>query len=978
MESLGGAGSWGQWSNIRNSDNSRSHFGHVYNTVNHGLSDPKATEEEVKTKFIIEKMYYPEIEHREKQIDDSAQHTFDWAFDDKSGPLRNWLTSGNSMFWVSGKPGSGKSTFMKFLARHPETERLLGEWSEGKILIVTAHYFWYAGSRSTLEKSREGLYRSLLYQIIISLPEVIPVVLPDRWRSCKKPAYRQSEWTVQELLKGLRLLTNVAETAFVLFVDGLDECYPPSEHAVLLTELEELNTLKTVKICVSSRPWKPFDSRLGALDSRLTMQSLTYGDMETHITTELLDATRDAGMDLEPLDLEPLEELQNDTEVLNDLASHIAGRSQGVFLWVHLILKDLREEILAGKEIHELREFVDEVPSGLLDYYKEGIWKRIGWRRERQVAMAFRIATVLAPATEMSYCPTDFLSFLHFWYMQQYQQREFEDSQFAVLAPIQRLSGAEIKPMVKKTRAFLGQVCRDLIQVEDENPKWQVAWPRIEFLHRSVLDFLSEPETQGWIEKSVPRHFYKAGFFYELNLLRLKLIRPRCDVEHSEEDLYDSLEFMAGQFDEGEYGRPELSGPFDKLPKFRAGIRGLTIDVVSQYQALAIHHLRARDGDGYYWSHGSEGSLHNVGGILTHITRLRHSHLTYFVESFTSFGLEKLVREIAIRCPSTFSRAFEQVIFNTIIAYLPHYFNPYVSTDFVKRLLDMGLLCSIKSWHALLQAWSNCQEEPVRSRIWRIADVLLLSGVKMNGELCVSHPFYEACAESNKVSADCVFTTIVDLLRVLVPSGHLSELSHLLTTYNDISWLLSLGKERRAKCCLLYRDGRKAHLEAITTLSSENLAKFELEYAEWIFQHEELRLNAFELSSGCFHPPTETICGNCGIDVRTQGCLNWICLSCLEYDYCTFCVPLVRDKHVGEFQCSEISIGALAAGRDDILEAIRNLGDVFDVAIETHETTKDMSRDEAIALVYSIVEKTMTGERKHQYLVDDSIKCQVR
>ena len=55
-------------------------------------------------------------------VPQAHKDTFQWAFDSR---LSDWLLFGRGTFWVSGKPGSGKSTFMKFIANHPKTRELL-------------------------------------------------------------------------------------------------------------------------------------------------------------------------------------------------------------------------------------------------------------------------------------------------------------------------------------------------------------------------------------------------------------------------------------------------------------------------------------------------------------------------------------------------------------------------------------------------------------------------------------------------------------------------------------------------------------------------------------------------------------------------------------------------------------------------------------------------------------------------------------
>jgi hypothetical protein len=80
------------------------------------------------------------------------QETFRWIFSDKSSGTRSnsdnstsehklspgelfikWLSSGEGLFHISGKLGSGKSTLMKFLCSHPRTEAALKTWA-GKMI----------------------------------------------------------------------------------------------------------------------------------------------------------------------------------------------------------------------------------------------------------------------------------------------------------------------------------------------------------------------------------------------------------------------------------------------------------------------------------------------------------------------------------------------------------------------------------------------------------------------------------------------------------------------------------------------------------------------------------------------------------------------------------------------------------------------------------------------------------------------------
>lgn len=61
---------------------------------------------------------FKEMKDREEQIAEAYNNTFGWIFDDTTTSFKDWLYSGNGIFWVSGKAGSGKPTLMKFLADH--------------------------------------------------------------------------------------------------------------------------------------------------------------------------------------------------------------------------------------------------------------------------------------------------------------------------------------------------------------------------------------------------------------------------------------------------------------------------------------------------------------------------------------------------------------------------------------------------------------------------------------------------------------------------------------------------------------------------------------------------------------------------------------------------------------------------------------------------------------------------------------------
>jgi hypothetical protein len=108
------------------------------------------------------------------QIDENFGHTFDWAYDDSSVGLTQWLRKGTGIFWISGKPGSGKSTLMKFLLNNPRTEELIHNWKSKSSQIIANFFFHHRGT--LLQKSMDGLMRSLLSQLLEREPALWPII----------------------------------------------------------------------------------------------------------------------------------------------------------------------------------------------------------------------------------------------------------------------------------------------------------------------------------------------------------------------------------------------------------------------------------------------------------------------------------------------------------------------------------------------------------------------------------------------------------------------------------------------------------------------------------------------------------------------------------------------------------------------------------------------------------------------------------
>lgn len=87
---------------------------------------------------------------------EAEDDTFRWILDDGfstsysyDGELRQeaaqqfraFLQHENGVYFVCGKPGSGKSTVMKFLAQEPRVKGDLQQWAGNKMLCMATFFF---------------------------------------------------------------------------------------------------------------------------------------------------------------------------------------------------------------------------------------------------------------------------------------------------------------------------------------------------------------------------------------------------------------------------------------------------------------------------------------------------------------------------------------------------------------------------------------------------------------------------------------------------------------------------------------------------------------------------------------------------------------------------------------------------------------------------------------------------------------------
>jgi len=113
------------------------------------------------------------MNERVGEVEDAHPHTFDWVFTSRETGFLDWLHGSDGLFWITGKPGSGKSTLMKYLVEDSRTKEGLSQ--HGLSILAMPAFFFHARGFET-EKSFDGLLRSILFQLLSKIPALVESV----------------------------------------------------------------------------------------------------------------------------------------------------------------------------------------------------------------------------------------------------------------------------------------------------------------------------------------------------------------------------------------------------------------------------------------------------------------------------------------------------------------------------------------------------------------------------------------------------------------------------------------------------------------------------------------------------------------------------------------------------------------------------------------------------------------------------------
>ena len=297
---------------------------------------------------------------RFQEIEEAYKATFDWIFEKPELEFCAWLQNGTGIYWINGKPGSGKSTLMKHIYKHPRTMEIIAQRDESR-LQVTANFFFHDRGIST-QKSFEGLLHSVLYQTLCQAPDVQKAVLSTYLEKRPPPG---KLWPVGDLELAFTqvLQQDQRPIQLTLFLDALDE-YNGSQEVMLRFINLVINAPSTaatrIQLCFSSRPWAFLNDNLKEYAS-LEIHKYTKEDIWNYVGVKFkkIPAVLYYSMVKQP-----------ETQSMNAVKLEITKRAEGVFLWVKLITDRLINASTESTTAEELMEMVSILPSDLQTLYE--------------------------------------------------------------------------------------------------------------------------------------------------------------------------------------------------------------------------------------------------------------------------------------------------------------------------------------------------------------------------------------------------------------------------------------------------------------------------------------------------------------------------------------------------------------------------------------------------------------------------------
>lgn len=282
------------------------------------------------------------MDGRQANIVDAVDGTCKWLLYHET--VIEWTRQHRGILCIKGKPGSGKTTLMKYAL-----DALPSLYGTDTLAIS----FYFHGRGHELQKNPIGLFRSLLHQLLKRVPGALPDLIhhfEDKRKTEGEPGEKW-QWHLQSLQAFLKssLPRILKKFPVMLFIDALDECGENSA-------VELIGFLKRLLLSLP-----PADYQFG-----ICFSCRHYPILELDGGSTILLDTENAQ------DIATFVQGRSSENHLNaGIARLIINRAQGVFMWVHIVLKKVLQMQRNGESTGRITAEIGRTPEDLTGLYHE-------------------------------------------------------------------------------------------------------------------------------------------------------------------------------------------------------------------------------------------------------------------------------------------------------------------------------------------------------------------------------------------------------------------------------------------------------------------------------------------------------------------------------------------------------------------------------------------------------------------------------
>ncbi|KAI9726272.1 MAG: hypothetical protein M1828_001545 [Chrysothrix sp. TS-e1954] len=302
-------------------------------------------------------------------VDEAYESTFEWVFDSDVVSFSPWIRGGldkkNPVYYVQGKPGSGKSTLMKFVMNHERFRSHLNTVNHPWLIMG---FFFHDRGNNLLQKSLDGMVRHLLHCCLRADKRLFEPIEKLFRNDVVDRESHVATWSTDLIIRAFKMVipTALLNTNVFLFLDALDEHHGDNQslidliHALTRQSLME-DARHTLKMCLASRPWPIFKNAFGHCKG-FEIHKYTSHDIWLYTHRRLVAAS-------------PTFQSVNEGHInrIESLTREITSKAKGVFIWVRLVLREVIDEYRNGSSMDSLLQEIESMPAELEDLYQRTI-----------------------------------------------------------------------------------------------------------------------------------------------------------------------------------------------------------------------------------------------------------------------------------------------------------------------------------------------------------------------------------------------------------------------------------------------------------------------------------------------------------------------------------------------------------------------------------------------------------------------------